>query len=51
MTAACTCYDQPWFHGEKDSAVTITVQCPQHGQGPQAIGPTRYEEESDKAEE
>ena len=54
MTPTCTCHVADWFTG--DQSLVITIQCPVHGKGPDATGPTiapdpaTYQKEENKNE-
>ena len=37
----CTCHDEHWFEKAPHADFILTIQCPVHGQGPDALAPTK----------
>ena len=37
----CTCHAENWFAKAPHAEFILTIQCPIHGQGPQALAPTQ----------
>jgi hypothetical protein len=40
----CTCHPTNWFAKAPHAEFILTIQCPIHGQGPDALAPTQATE-------
>lgn len=40
----CTCREEYWFEKAPHADFILTIQCPVHGQGPDALAPTKASE-------